>query len=403
MSDLPVLPAPAIDEASSESVAQFVRSQWPRWRGEACNYAMSLRQSNGWLFYLSHQADHPTAIASATAALLLQFLDRLGELSARDRRDWAEQLLGCLDGDGMCRDEADLADPTQEQPMWALRAHRTRHIAWAIEALGEGLRTPIELAQAYCDPDAIDEEIDRLLPPRGATNIWAAGNWLMDLGVLLDLQHRHFADHAARRTITRLLDGLAQRIDRRTGFWSCGSGNRRHEMAGAMHLYPLFWAYGREVPAFREAVLQTLAMQQADGLFGETSGEGGSQCLDFDAVFILCNGHHLFPHLRPRIESACARVLTAIHVNRLESGAWSDARFIHRPRHWATRACGYFTDGGSLWDTYARLMTVGMCTHVLAPESLLSISAEHHLFEMWSGQSSWHEGAPGAALMGESR
>lgn len=204
----------------------------------------------------------------------------------------------------------------------------------------------------------------------------------MDVGMLLDMEHRYGQDPDAGVAQERLLEWLTRRIDPATGFWFGRHDDQRAAMAGAMHLYPLYWNRSQEVPYFRQAVQHTLSLQQPDGLFAYDSGTGGEQCLDFDAVFILINGYAAFDDLRPTIRQSCQRMLDAIVVNELPSGGWSDSR-KNQIRYWATRACSYRSDGGSLWDTYARLMTVAIGLYVTTGEIPSGVQTERHLFEIW--------------------
>jgi hypothetical protein len=57
-------------------------------------------------------------------------------------------------------------------------------------------------------------------------------------------------------------------------------------MAGAYHFYGFLLAHGRPLPDPATVVRSTLALQHADGLFAPAGG--GNSCLDMDATDILC-------------------------------------------------------------------------------------------------------------------
>lgn len=104
-------------------------------------------------------------------------------------------------------------------------------------------------------PRALDAWLDRQWPRLQAAGFWSAGNWLMDVGVLLDTVYRFGGDDNAGEARGRLLAYLSQRIDPATGFWFGHDDDHRTAMAGAMHLYPLYWCRGRQVPSFRQTAV----------------------------------------------------------------------------------------------------------------------------------------------------
>lgn len=382
-------------------MADFCASSLPSWTGDwpalaqdAARYCQQMRlKSDPFAYRVSEAATEPTAIASATAALLAGFIRPWPLEVPADHAAWAAYLTRFFADDGLLDDPIDFSEPTQKQPHWALRAHRTRHVLWAIETLG--ITPPAALA--WLDPllqhtGGIVGWLDAQWPSFLEAGFWPAGNWLMDVGVLLDARARHHGDPAAEAALQELLKALAARLDPATGFWWGTHDTAREAMAGAMHLYPLYWAWQVELPYFDKAIDATLALQQPDGLFDYRSGTGGSQCLDYDAMLILCNGLSTHPQKAGYLQSAATRLLQGIGVNRLASGAWSDSR-QPVPRHWATRACAFHADGGSLWDTYARLLAVGMALHMLDRTPTMA-RPERHLFEIWSAGRGWHRGRP---------
>jgi len=289
-----------------------------------------------------------------------------------------------------CDDKVDLAEPTQLQPLWALRAHRTRHIAWAVETLEGKLSTPIEMARGVYGRENARKWLDELWNQSWPGEIWAGGNWIMDMCVMLDLNYRHFEDLQAKEALIELLYALDERQDPATGYWFHAAEDERCAMAGAMHLYPIYWAYGRPLNYQPQIAEHTLALQQEDGLFDYTLGQGGSQCLDYDAIVILAGVAHCLQY-KPQIKQACKKVLQAIVINKNEDGSFSDSR-KDQLFHWATSATPFRGDGGSLWDTYARMMTIAMCIHQITDQLPKPIKTENHLFEIFEGGKGWADG-----------
>lgn len=380
-----------MEDSSKMVLDQSFYRDWNRFRPSAIGYVLSLGSLETFAFRASKFTDKITAIASGTGCLLLNFLDALDEFSVSQKKKWADYLLGSLGADGMCDDNIDLAEPTQAQPFWALRAHRTRHIAWAIEVLGGELTVPLKMAREIYGQGNARKWLDELWKQEWPGEIWAGGNWIMDMCVMLDLNLRHFGDLQAKDALFELLDVLDELQDPQTGYWFHAQEDERCAMAGAMHLYPVYWAYGRPVNYQQQIIEHTLTLQQEDGLFDYTVNQGGSQCLDYDSVLVLAGAAVHCPEYKPQIKEACQKVLKAIVVNHNEDGSFSDSRkdFLC---HWATSATAFRADGGSVWDTYARLMTIAMSIQQVTGQLPQPIKTENHLFEIFEGGTGWHDG-----------
>lgn len=363
---------------------------WHDCRNGAIGYVKSLQGEKLWQFKVSHTATENIAIASASAVLLLNFLDGLNDIPDAAKKQWVEYLQSFQQDDGLFEDKIDMAEETQGYPYWALRAHRSRHIAWAIEALGGRLQKPITFVEPYTEKGYVKDWVDKLWQ-ESAERIWSIGNWIMDMGVLLDLQYRHFGDENAARSVHEMLDALNEKQDPKTGYWIVEGVDPRCAMAGAMHFYPLYWAYGHRLNYLERAVEETLALQQPDGLFGFEAGTGGCQCLDYDAILILANGYYLGGEKQKKIKRACQKVLDAIMINHNDDGSFADSQ-IDEVRYWTTKAAAYKANGGSLWDTYARMMTIAMCIEIVCGHSPESMTCEHHIFEIFHKGKGWKNG-----------
>ena len=247
------------------------------------------------------------------------------------------------------------------------------------------------LGYLFLQKGFVSKWLDDLWQQQWEGGFWAAGNWIMDVAVMLDATWRHFKNTDAFNAIHELLDALDRRQCSRTGYWFGPHDTNREAMAGAMHIYPVYWAYNRQINHLSDAVDNTIQLQQSDGLFDYSIGSGGSQCLDYDAVLVLANGLVLCPEYRQQIRSACSRVLDAIMVNHQPDGSFSDS-LQETQRHWATRAAVYFANKGSLWDTYARLMTVAICLEIVTGVPTTNARFEHHWFELFHGGRGWKDG-----------
>ena len=253
------------------------------------------------------------------------------------------------------------------------------------------IKYPIKFIKLFTEKGEIEKWFENFWT-ENIDRVWAMSNWIMDIGVMLDLQFRHFNDETALLAINKLLIALDIKQDTDTGYWFKPGTDLRCAMAGAMHFYPLYWAYGHNIKYFEKAIETTLSLQQPDGLFGFETGTGGSQCLDYDAMLILTNGYFKFGNYRQRIFDASKRVINGIMINQLPDGSFCDSQ-VDEIRYWTTKAAAYNAKNGSLWDTYARLMTIAMCVENLKHQPPKPMRSEHHLFEIFHAGYGWRKGA----------
>lgn len=353
-----------------------------------------MRPGGGYRF--SDLSTAPTLISTATAILIFQFLRGLKDIPPEHAAFCREWIRDAQRPDGTFADSVDDAEPTHPQPEWAFRLHRSRHNMWALEALGTRPRFPSSFVLEMTGPGHGPDFVRKLMSSRTEGGIWNVSNWVMDVLVQLDIADRHFEHAPARAAFHEILDFLEGCVDGPSGFWLMDGDDLRCGMAGTMHFYPAFWSVGRTIPGLAQAARSTLALQQPDSHFAYEPGQGGEQCLDLDAAYILRNAVATHPDLQGIVDASLRKLSLAQMVNWLPDGGWSDNR-LPQVRHWASRALAYRSDGGSLWDTYARLLTAALCAR---PDERSPFSPEHHWFEIMDAGAGWSNGHPPRAASG---
>lgn len=122
------------------------------------------------------------------------------------------------------------------------------------------------------------------------------------------------------------------------------------------------------------------------------SSEAGSNFNRLNAISIQLPAQRLatrksatvLVYLLVHIESAIIeKRKTARTVQSIRS--FSDCR-LDEIRYWTTKAAVYRANGGSLWDTYARLMTIAMCILITKGQLPYNCRTAHHLFEIFQFQ-----------------
>src|SRR3989338_11352774 len=320
-------------------------------------FLCELRGRNSLEYRFSNQ-NGPYLIASALAVMLLGLLEKIRDLPKAERQAWGAYLNSFQRPNGFYSDE-DISPKnlipgyTEERALF----HRTRHVLFALSILGYRPKYEFqflkELSKEY--------SLRKWMESQSLANYWDASNKMMDLGLFLDYEARVLGNREARKAIHTILDICDQNTNPKTGYHDAGKSELRNAMAGAMHLYPLYFLCGRKSKYPEKVIDTTLSLQQADGLFGYEVGSCGEDCLDYDAVNILVNFSFLTDYRKEDIIQCLRRVLKA-----LETCLNSDGGFCcHRRRepYWfGTYTTEVSIGESSLWSTYARLLTIAMAT-----------------------------------------
>lgn len=320
----------------------------------AANFINLLRVSPTEFFYRYAKGCPATSIGTSCAAVSFHLIDRVKTLSESEKDLWAKAINSYQEDNGLYIDrvEAPLnGSQTNESLFLKRHGHRTFHALWALYALGRLPAKPLCFITNYNSAGKIRAFCERS---------WnASAIAVMSIGIMLWHEHVFNADKNSRDVLEIMLDMWEKKINPETGFWKQGGDdNLRHSMAWSMHLYPLWWSIGRDIPCYDKAVTATVSLQQPDGTFGKENGIGGGQCLDFDAGFVLVNGWHLIPRLRKKIEPAMDRLAKAILVNRNPDGS-----FAHNQTEAGSIGSSQTTFGareGGLWELEARLKVLAM-------------------------------------------
>lgn len=318
----------------------------------AANFINSLRASPEKFFHRYAQGCPVTSIGTSCAAISFHLIDRMPTLSESEKDLWANAINSYQEDSGLYIDRVE--DPINcgrenESAFLKRHGHRTFHALWALYALDRRPAKPLRFIVDYNSVEKIRAFCERS---------WnASAVAVMSIGIMLWHEYVFNTDKKTRDTLQVMLDLWEKKIDKETGFWKQGN-DLRHAMTWSMHLYPLWWSLGRELPHYDKAVAATLPLQQPDGTFAKETGVGGGQCFDFDAGYVLVNGWHLVPRLRQEIEPAMERLAKAILINRNADGS-----FAHNQTDTGSigsSQTAFKAREGGLWELESRLKVLAM-------------------------------------------
>ncbi|HBE04720.1 MAG TPA: hypothetical protein DC049_19910 [Spirochaetia bacterium] len=322
----------------------------------------------------------PTLIASSVAGMLGGFLGYIASLSENEKNDWADYIKSFQNQEGWFED-TDINDENRLEWYGRDRAlfHRTRHALSALYALGGLPARRFKMTQAWYGAGNMKKWLESL----DLSNYWYASNMMMDAYLLLSHEYNYYQENEAARAIEELLNFCDETTNPHTGYHDRGLSEVRNAMAGAMHLYPVYFLSGRK-PKYPEAVIKTtLSLQQPDGLFAYQTESGGEDCLDYDAVLILCNFYFLTAKFQKEIKCCFQKCLQAVMINANPDGGFSSHR---RPEiyNFGTKKTLAQPLTSNLWATYSRLLLIAMIHKILSPqESAFQLGA--NLMEVWNG------------------
>ncbi len=312
--------------------------------------------------YSFSPGNKPSLIGSSLAVMLSSFLGELKCLSFERKKAWAESLNSCQLDSGFFSDD-DIADQNLVPGYLPERAlfHRTRHALFALGSLGYSPKKPFRFIDEFMD----QKKLRQWLENQNYKNFWDVSNKIMDLGLFLT-HEVNSGNFGAKEGIQVILDFCDENTDSKTGYQDGGKSELRNAMAGAMHIYPLYFYWKRRPKYIPQVVDSTISLQNSDGFFSYDVGSCGEDCLDYDAVNILTNFYFLTddPIIKMKIKLCFQKLLDVIPqcIN-------SDGGFCCHRRNEKYRFGTWTTEmeigGSSLWATYSRLVTIAFATKIL--------------------------------------
>lgn len=352
---------------------------WHSLKENGRKYLLSMREAPAWRFRFS--AGNPaTLIASGVAGMFGGFLGYVQQLEPSQRREWAAYLKSFQNDAGWFEDE-DINDEHRLGWYGRDRAlfHRTRHVLCALATLGDRPKHRLKMTEQWLGTGNMKKWLGTL----NFADYWYASNMMMDAFLFLAHESIHYRAGGAREAIRELLDFCDENTNPKTGYHDNGLSEVRNAMAGAMHLYPAYFLCQRR-PKYPEAVVETtLALQQADGLFGYKSGAGGEDCLDYDAVLILTNFYFLAPAYRKKIAQSLQKCRQAVMTCANPDGGFAPHR-RNETYNFGTDLTLVEPGQSSLWAAYGRLLTIAMAGKILDPADQ-TFTLGNNLMEIWDG------------------
>lgn len=350
-------------------------------RANGVCFLESLRAENEFGFKFS-SANRANLIGSSLAVMLGKLLGWLDNLGPDKRKAWPGYLNSFQRKDGFFEDE-DISDKNRVSGYTKERAlfHRSRHALFALNALGCKPKYRFGFLNELLNYKAIKKWMEQL----NLSDLWDAGNKIMDLAIFLSHEAKVNANTEAAKAINFLLDSCDSNIDPKTGYHDAGKSELRNAMAGAMHLYPIYFFWGR-MPKYPDKIIKTtLSLQQADGFFAYESGTCGEDCLDYDAASILVNFYFASDFYRVQIKQALERLLDAIESCRNSDGGFCCNRRQEKYR-FGTFTTEVFAGGSSLWSTYSRILTIALATKVVKEHPAAGDwNLDNNIMEIWDG------------------
>ncbi len=362
----------------------------------AINFLEEMRIPKTWNFKFCSE-NNPTLIGSCLAAMLGNFIGYFDKLTKSDKKNWANYIKSFQRKDGWFEDE-DIAEKNLSPGYLKDRAllHRTRHALFALYALEERPLYKFYFLENWLGKGKMRKWCETL----NLSDYWYSSNVMMDIAIFLMDNGYYNKNERSWQAVEELLNFCDENVNTETGFHDKGISEIRNAMAGAMHLYPVYFLMKRPVKKIKETIQTTVSLQQPDGLFGYESGKGGEDCLDYDAVFILANLCFTNKEFEAVIKESFLRCLKGIMVCKNPDGGFSCHR-RNETYFFGTKTTVVPTGKSSLWATYSRLLTIAMMMNILYPETRSEWKMGANLMEIWDGGTGIMQNYPPSRLRNE--
>lgn len=312
-----------------------------------------LRLDSAFRFATAHPAN---LMSTCWGVLSLEGLGHIDTMSAGERAEMAATIRATQSAEsGLFRDplldqfpiESDSHDESYV-------LHQMTYFALqALDALGERAEHPLSFMAEFDTPAAIVKWLDGL----DWSNAWLQSNRLMFVLAFLIYQAEVAGDREAPARLHAALDWLDAAQDPATGLWGMKDGaSLLNGMAAAYHFLPFFEYVHRPIRSINALIDSTLALQQADGLFG--AGIGGGACEDLDAIDVLAVAARHSSHRADDVRRALVRAFWAIWSAQNDDGGFGYARSTqtYRFSSWAPLEISMATS--DTWATWFRLMAL---------------------------------------------
>lgn len=350
-------------------------------KANAISFLEKLRSDQSFLFKFSN-FNQPNLIASGLAVMLGDLLGWLQNFDISQKMAWADYLNSFQRVDGFFEDK-DISDCNLVSGYTRERAllHRSRHILFALTALGNKPRYKFSFIEDKLKPKSMENWMHSL----DLSNFWDSGNKIMDLALFLTYEAKVNSSPKAAEAINLLLDICDRNTNPYTGYHDLGKSDLRSAMAGAMHIYPIYFLWGRK-PKYPEKIIKTtLSLQQPDGFFSYETGTCGEDCLDYDAANILVNFSFVTDYYHEEILCVLKKLIEAMPECKNPDGGFCCNRRNESYR-FGTITTEVPNGGSSLWSTYSRILTIAMAMKLLGDDQKFEIEIPgNNIMEIWDG------------------
>ena len=258
------------------------------------------------------------------------------------------------------RDDAVFKKPDAAETWRYIDFHVTNYSLGAIEALDPQRKPVLDFVRPYLDP----QHLKAWLADRDLRDPWQEGNNIVNLAGFLLALERH-GDASERAAVASCLDILFDWHDRlqepSTGFWGVGQHasptQLLHAMAGSMHNYHLWYARGRKLPYFEQAIGYCLTLPP----------RVDSACIDVDIVDVLVHGLSAGRAPQAAAHAWLGEIVAAILDDQNDDGGFADVRTGTRRQDGWVR--GYEEPQGlsNTFSTWFRWIAIAMASDVLFP------------------------------------
>lgn len=306
----------------------------------ALNFVNAMKMGDKPGVYRKEVADGESFYGSYHAAHILDLFGELPKIPDHERMTWAAQFIDRQTPQGYF--SANPADqnrhrtPEELEPVW----HYTRGNLWALRLLN--VKPKYELA--FLEPLLDAQKLYDWVKHYDWRNSWSAGNQVLAAATALFAARDWFGVSEVDQIMRDgMLPALNELLDPETGFWGTQFGaDLPNGLFGTIHITPIYFAQGWELPYLEKNVDSTLACQLPDGSYWP----GGSDCPDFDGAYMIANLAALTDYRKSDLEAAARRYLEhALQHEDPDGNGWLLHRRDSSPEDWVPRPHWIWQEG----------------------------------------------------------
>lgn len=251
-------------------------------KNRVIKYVDSLKLPGSICRYKFSKNSDATIFASCFALFIFDLFSQTDGFSAEEKNEWVSYIQSYQNK------KTGYFEPEQNYHTDKERSYHqlTCFCLSALGILNSEPKHPLIFLNRWKTPEEIKKYLYEKNCHKGEGG---SGNKAMFLGIFLIYEYERTGNKELLDKINKWFEFHDQHLNKSTGFWGNGIGNKYHDgMQNSFHQFVIYtYVRDKKYPQSNIALNRILSLQDKDGFFAKTPG--GSGCFEYDAIDYIVN------------------------------------------------------------------------------------------------------------------